>query len=261
MKPFLELDNITFRRDGLMILDNINWTISRGEHWALLGANGSGKTSLLKIITAYEWPHEGIVEVMGERFGQTDVRELRKRIGWVTNSLTQWIPDHATALEVAVSGIEASIGLYRDFSPEEIERGEESLRRLGALTIANRSYGVLSQGERQRALIARALTARPELLILDEPCVGLDPAAREQFLADLNGMAQAPDSPLLILVTHHIEEIPRFITHAHLLRGGRTLGQGSIGDVLTDKNLSLLFDRACRIESRNGRYALTFESR
>lgn len=261
MTPFLRIENITFHRDGVTILDNVNWEITHGEHWALLGANGSGKTSLLKIITAYEWPHEGTVEVMGERFGQTDVRELRKRIGWVTNSLTQMIPDHATALEVAVSGIEASIGLYRDFSEEEIARGRESLRRLSAERIAHRPYGVLSQGERQRALIARALTARPELLILDEPCVGLDPAAREQFLADLDALATSPDSPLLIMVTHHIEEIPRFVTHAHLLREGRTMGQGRIGEVLTDGNLSRLFDRACRIESRNGRYTLSFESR
>lgn len=244
------------RGEDRTILDGIDWIVSEGEHWALLGANGSGKTSLLKVICGYEWPTRGSVSVLGERYGETVLAEVRKRIGWVSSSLLTWIPDDTTGLAIALSGLEASVGLWREFSIRETDRAREALIEMGAEDIADKPYGVLSQGERQRALIARALINRPALIILDEPCAGLDPAAREHFLHDLERFARRKSAPTFIFVTHHVEEIPPFVTHALLLNKGRVLARGPLDRTMTDPLLSQTFGRPCAIHRRNGRFHL-----
>ena len=257
----LRLKDIAYRRAGHEILSGVSWTIRRGEHWALLGANGAGKTTLLKIVTGYEWVSDGFVEVLGEVFGECSIPDLRKLIGWVSSSLEHDLPERDTAVDIVASGIEASMGLYRDFTPEEFDRAREAMRSLGCLQVVDRRYGQMSQGERQRVLIARALVNRPALLILDEPCAGLDPTARESFLRDLGRLARSSQSPSLILVTHHIEEIGPWISHVLVLKDGRVLASGPKADVLDGEVLGRAFDCAGSVETDGSRYHLRMEMR
>jgi iron complex transport system ATP-binding protein len=252
----------SFRRDAVTILRDIRWTIRAGEHWAVLGPNGSGKTTLLRILSAYEWPTEGQVEVLGKRFGRYDLRELRKQIGIVSSALEPRIPPREDAVAVVLSGFDASIGLARNFTPDEDRRALAALEALGAGHLAMRRFGVLSQGERQRVLIARALIHRPPLLILDEPAEGLDPLARERLLEDLERFSARRDAPTIALVTHHLEEIPPFVTHALLLAGGSAIAEGRVEDVLTDENLSRAFGVPCEVVRQPGRrWSLRFARR
>lgn len=246
--PVIQLESIRMiRGDDQIILDGIDWTIRPGEHWALLGANGSGKTSLLKIICGYEWPTEGAVRVLGQPYGEVPVAEVRKRIGWVSSSLQTWVHDEDTALEVVVSGLEASFGLWRDFSQKEFSEAKRTLDDLGVGGHVKKPWAVLSQGEKQRVLIARAWISRPALLILDEPCAGLDPVARAAFLDDLSRFARRKRSPTLIFVTHHVEEIPPFVNRALILKDGRALAEGPLEEVCTSAIMSAAFGRPCEI--------------
>jgi iron complex transport system ATP-binding protein len=256
MPVVIELENVYFIRQGREILSGVNWRIETGRHWALIGANGSGKTTLLKIITGYEWPTSGRVKVLGEEFGATDIRLLRKSVGWVSAAIEQRLPTQDRAIDVVASGLEASLGLFREFTPEEYARAEESLKILNADTFARQSFGTLSQGEQQKVLIARALVNRPKLLILDEPCAGLDPAARVRFLRDLEHLAAMPDAPAMIFVTHHIEEIGGWINQALLLKGGQIMAAGSPEAVLTSENLTQLFNFPCRVEPIRSKWHL-----
>lgn len=255
-REILKLEGIEFRRSDTVILRDIHWRILSGQHWALLGANGSGKTSLLRIITGYEWAGKGRVSVLGEQFGECLIHELQKRIGWVSSALACQLPGRDTARKVVLSGLEASVGLYREFDDADFARAAEALSRMGAAHLADKPYEILSQGEQQRVLIARSLVNNPPLLILDEPCAGLDPAAREAFLHDLSLLTQAADAPTLILVTHHIEEIRGWITHVLLLREGRVLARGPREDLLTDDTVGAAFDIACRVTLSEGTYRL-----
>lgn len=252
----VELSNIHLVRNDVTILAGVSWTIRRGQHWGLLGANGSGKTSLLKVLTGYEWPTEGAVTVLGRRFGECSLPDLRRTIGWVSSSLEHRIPERDTALDVVASGYAASMGLYTDLAPAQWQHARHTLAQLGGGAYADRPYGLLSQGERQRALIARALVPGPAVLILDEPCAGLDPAAREAFLADLAALAARPTAPTVVLVTHHIEEIGPWIGHVLVLRGGRVLAAGPTADVLTAQQLGAAFGATCQVERVGARYAL-----
>jgi iron complex transport system ATP-binding protein len=211
------------------------------------------------VITGYEWPSAGDVAVLGQRFGGCDLRELRKLVGWVSSAVLHQFPAHNTARDVVASGLDASIGLYRDLSAAEWTTAEAALARVGEAAIAQRAYRLLSQGEQQRVLIARALVNRPALLILDEPCAGLDPAARERFLEDLNALSQPADAPTTILVTHHIEEIGPWVSDVMVLRAGRMLAVGRRGDVLRADVLAEAFDGRCRVDEIEGRYYLRWE--
>lgn len=254
--PLLRLCDVTYRRGTRSILSNVNWAITPGQHWALLGANGSGKTTLLKLITGYEWVTEGCVEVLGERFGEVNLRELRKLIGWVSFALEPHLPMNDTAADIVVSGFDASLGLYREITEVEEAQALRALDRLGIQDRAGQRYNTLSQGERQRVWIARALVHRPRLLILDEPCAGLDPAARAALLRDLGLLLSSPEAPTLILVTHHLEEIEPFISHVLVLRQGAALAAGATDQVLISSVLSAAFDRACFVERIGERYRL-----
>jgi iron complex transport system ATP-binding protein len=252
----VELENVSFCRKERQILSDISWRIETGRHWALLGANGSGKTTLLKILTGYEWPTFGSVRVLGERFGLCDIGRLRKLIGWVSSAMTQRLPMQDRAVDVVASGLDASIGLYRHVTDEEYNKSLFVLKQLQVESIACQHYGTLSQGEMQKVLIARALVCQPKLLILDEPCIGLDPAARQRFLTDLAGLAKSDQMPTMILVTHHIEEIDPWIENVLLLKDGKVQSQGSPDDIITSEQMSVLFDSSCWVYRTGIKYCL-----
>jgi len=254
--PVLDLHVETFTRDGVDILRDIRWQVMLGEHWVVLGANGAGKSSLLSIVAGYEWPSRGQVAVLGETYGTCDMRALKRRIGWVSSALFEWLPSRQSARQVVATGIHATIGNWHALSAEDLIRADDALRRIGGFAFRNKRYGVLSQGEKQRVMIARALVTNPGLLILDEPCAGLDPGARERLLADVDRLCEKATGPTLILVSHHVEEIPLHGTHALLLKEGHTLASGPLEEVLTPNHLTELYDHRCEVDHNNGRYTL-----
>jgi len=252
----LALQDVAFVRGGTPILSGVTWAIEAGQHWALLGANGSGKTTLLKIVTGYEWATRGSVHVLGRHYGDCDLRALRKAIGWVSSSIDARFPPADTALEIVLAGIDAALGMYRRYSANETARARAALELVSAGGLAGRPFGTLSQGERQRVAIARALVAQPALLVLDEPCAGLDPVAREQFLADLERLRGGDDAPATVLVTHHLEEIGPSISHVCVLRSGRVVDSGPKTAVLRDDVLSEAFGYPCLVSRNGARYQL-----
>ncbi|HEY5892774.1 MAG TPA: ABC transporter ATP-binding protein [Chthoniobacterales bacterium] len=254
--PVLHLQDLTVKRGPAEILRGISWQIEQGENWVILGPNGSGKTSLLSALTGYLTPSSGTVDVLGRRFGETDWRELRKSVGIVSSSVRQRLPDDEEALITVVSGRQAMIDYWGKVTRAERAEAFEILERLECRYLAKRPWLVLSQGERQRVLIARALMAHPRLLILDEPCSGLDPIAREHFLVRMESLAQNKDGPTLILVTHHVEEITPSFDNALLLRDGRALVAGPVRKLLNSRWLSETFGHPVRVTHRSGRYAL-----
>ncbi len=254
--PLLQFENVNFRRPSRPILSDVSWRIDPNQHWVLLGANGSGKTTLLRILTGYEWPSSGTVRVLGEQFGQCDIPRLRTRIGWVSSAEQALLSGWDRAIDIVASGLDAAMTLYRMIEPDEWKRAEDSLAAVGASTVARQRYDTLSQGEQQRVLIARALINRPRLLVLDEPCAGLDPAARERFLADLTTMTNRPDAPAVLLVTHHVEEILPWMSHVLLLKNGRVAAAGRVAEVLNSQTLGETFGCRCDLAGSNGRYHL-----
>jgi len=260
MTPVFSLDSVTLVRRGRRILDNVSLTVRPGEHWAILGPNGSGKTTLLNIVCAYAWPTDGAVTVLGDRYGSVDIREKRRRIGLVSSALFERIPPRDTFLEVVLSGRYASLGIWDDVSGNDTDGAREIVSFLGCDAVADRRYGVLSFGERQRALIGRALMAEPSILILDEPCEGLDMPAREKVLALLDTVTR--DRGLtLVLVTHRVEEIPPSVTHALLMRDGRVAQAGPKAETVTSEHISRVMGVDVEILGRNGRlYAVVNSS-
>lgn len=256
--PVLEVADLKIHRGTATLLNEFNWRVEAGEHWAVLGPNGSGKTSLLKALTGYLSPTAGEFAVLGRRYGHTDWRELRLKVGVVTSAFASAIPPAETALETAISGKYAQLDLWKRGTRADPDAALACLEQVGARRIADRAWIYLSQGERQRVLIARALMARPKLLILDEPCAGLDPVAREDFLSLIGRLARrrTPAAPAMILVTHHVEEIMPVFTHALLLRGGRVVAAGETATTLTSRNLSVTFGARIALSRRGGRYRL-----
>lgn len=255
-KPLLRVSGLTIHRDGVAILRDVDWTMERGEHWVILGANGSGKTSLLSALTGYLMPSAGEIEVFGKRFGRDDWRELRTRIGLVSSSIRQLMQEQEPAIETVASGRWAMIDLWRPLKKTELRDARVLLRRVEAEALEERPWGVLSQGERQRVLIARALMAKPRLLILDEPCAGLDPAAREQFLDFLDRLASSKSAVPMVLVTHHVEEIMPCFSHGLVLRGGAVLKSGQLDGVLTRRVMSEALAAPVWLSCSRGRYRM-----
>jgi iron complex transport system ATP-binding protein len=260
-RPILEISGLSVRRSATTILNGIDWRISAGEHWALLGANGSGKTSLLSVLTGYLTPTAGEISVLGQRYGRSDWRELRKRVGLVSSSIRQLMANDEPAVETVISGKYAMIDFWGGATTSDRTQARRMLERVDCGYLADRRWEVLSQGERQRVLIGRALIANPRLLILDEPCAGLDPAAREHFLQFLQKLGRGKTSPTLILVTHHVEEIMPVISHALLLKGGKTLAMGEKGEVMTGKLLSAAFSTRLWLQKHAGRYSMTVQGK
>ena len=255
-KPVLSVAGLQIERDGTVILRDVDWRVQRGEHWVILGANGSGKTSLLSALTGYLMPTSGEISVLGETYGESDWRELRKQIGLVSSSVRQMMADDEAALETVASGKYAMIDFWGRLSRTDKAKAQQLLRQVECEYLAARPWGVLSQGERQRVLIGRALMARPRILILDEPCAGLDPAAREQFLQFIQRLGAQKNSPTLVLVTHHVEEITPVFSHVLILKNGAVLTAGNKTSVMTSKNLSETFSVKLKLQCQRGRYAM-----
>jgi iron complex transport system ATP-binding protein len=255
MTDILRVAGLHVARGRVKILRGVNWRVQKGEHWAILGPNGCGKTSLLKSITGYLAPTSGEIALLGMKYGEADWRDLRTMIGIVTSALQASIPPAETALDTVVSGRYAQLDLWAHPTRRVIADARSLLAFVGCAALARREWAHLSQGERQRILIARALMARPRLLILDEPCAGLDPVAREEFLRFLDATARRRRGPSLVLVTHHAEEIMPAFTHALLMRGGRVFASGPKLRVVTTRSLTGAFGARISVRRHGGRYS------
>jgi iron complex transport system ATP-binding protein len=251
----LQFVDVTVQRGSKVLLDKITWTVEEDEHWAVLGANGAGKSTLMNIAAANMHPTAGEAYVLGERLGRVDVFELRPRIGLATAALASRIPAAEIVTDVVVSAGYSVLGRWREaYGRMDVRRAGKLLDRLGVGHLADRTFGTLSDGERKRVQIARALMTDPELLLLDEPAAGLDLGGREDLIRRLARFAADPDAPASVLVTHHVEELPPGITHVLLLKDGRTVASGLAPDVLTSANLSETFGLPLFVERRGGRW-------
>lgn len=251
----VRMDGVAVHRGTSVLLDRVDWHVEVDERWVVLGPNGAGKTTLLRLAGAELHPTTGSVHVLGERLGRTDVFELRPRIGFSSHALAARIPGDERVADLVVSAGYAVLGRWReDYESIDTERAAGLLALLGIDALGDRRYVTLSEGERKRVLIARALMTDPELLLLDEPAAGLDLGGREDLLAGLSGLAGDPEAPAMVLVTHHVEEIPPGFTHAMLLRDGGVVAQGLLGDVLTGANLSAAFGDDLELRHDAGRF-------
>lgn len=256
MTDVLDLQAVTIVRGSTTILDDLSWTVRDGERWVVLGRNGAGKTTLLQIAAGRMHPSDGVAEILGERLGRVDVFELRPRVGLSSAALAEHIPTGELVRDVVVTAAYGVTGRWRErYEDLDEARADDLLTVFGVEHLARRYFGTLSEGERKRVQIARALMSDPELLLLDEPAAGLDLGGREELVGALAELARDPRSPVLILVTHHVEEIPPGFTHALLLRQGRALAAGPLGDVLTAENLSATFDVPLELDHRAGRWS------
>jgi iron complex transport system ATP-binding protein len=255
LPPVFEVTRLRVERDAVILRD-VSWRVDAGQHWVLLGANGSGKTSLLSAVTGYLIPTAGEIRIGGDTFGTTDWREVRQAVGLVSSSLGHHIEPGQTVTDVVLSGRDAQINYWGRVGRAETAQAGRILARVRALHLRDRPWRVLSQGERQRVLIGRALMAKLRILFLDEPCAGLDPVAREDFLRFLGELARERSAPTLVLVTHHVEEIVPLFTHVLLLNNGATLASGQKAATLTSRNLSAAFRAPLKLSRRKGRYQL-----
>lgn len=257
MTSIIKLKHVSLKRNGQWILKDINWEIQKHENWVLYGLNGAGKTALLNMLCAYYFPTEGDVKVLGKVFGHDYLAEkLRQKIGLVSTKLQQKFYPSDTAFEIVLSGAFASIGLYEKPTEEMRQKAIELLKELSSLHYADRAYETLSQGERQRVLIARALMTEPELLILDEPTTGLDFLAREQLLESIEAMMKKESAPTLLYVTHHVEEILPIFSHTLLLKRGEVFDSGETKEMLSARKLSALFESDVSVIWDEGRASL-----
>ncbi len=250
----IELRNVSFIRDGRAILDDVSWRVPFGRHRAIVGANGSGKTTLLQVLTGYLWPTRGRVWTLGEELGATDLRRLRRRVGWVSSALGGMIRASQTARNLILSGAFGSTALFDRPTRPQLARAERLLDLVGCRPCADAPWGVLSLGEQQRVLIARALMSRPELLVLDEACAGLDLAARERVLSAVEQLVRTHPHMSMLFVTHHIEEIPPACTEALVLKAGRVLAKGPKARVFTGEILSDAFGLPVEVHHVEGRW-------
>ncbi|CED90651.1 MULTISPECIES: ABC transporter ATP-binding protein [Actinomyces] len=255
MTSVLRFDDVSLHRGTTQILSHVNWHVEEGQHWVLVGPNGAGKTTISRIASARLFPSAGAVDILGERLGRVDVSELRPRIGLASSALAGRVLGSETALSVVLSASYGSIGVWREeYDDFDVERARALLAALDAGHLAERTWANLSSGERKRIELARALMPDPELLILDEPASGLDLAGREQLLAALTEILAAPGAPSMLLVTHHLEEIPVGFTHGLALRGGRAVAAGPLDTVLTGEVVTTTFGLPLEITKDRGRY-------
>lgn len=254
--PVLEVTGLDVSRSGTRVLQDLTWRVDPGEMWAVLGPNGSGKTSLLSCLTGFLTPTAGRVSVLGETYGESDWIGLRRRIGIVSSSLRRMVDEDETALSVIGSGMSGQINYWGKLTRTEQDAARRIARQIRCSAVLDRPWAVLSQGERQRVLIGRALMARPALLILDEPCAGLDPLARQRFLQFIQELAGKPHGPALVFVTHHLEEIPPACTHVLALRGGRCVAAGPCREVVTNSILGRVFGAPVRVTRRGTQWSM-----
>lgn len=255
--PVLALAGIRLVRDGSTILDGVDLTVTPGQRWLILGANGCGKTSLLRIAGLYDHPTAGTVEVLGERLGRTDVRQLRRRVGFLSAALSDQLRPGLSGLDVVRTARHAALEpWWHTYTAADDERAAHCLDRMGVAHLAHRTLATMSSGERTRVLLARTLMNDPAVVLLDEPSSGLDLAGREQLVASLDELAADPAAPPLVMVSHHVEDVPTSLTHGMLLREGRALAAGPLDDVLTAEGLAACFGLDVRLERRpDGRFS------
>lgn len=258
----VRLRGVSVRRSGRTILGPLDWTVAAGERWVVLGANGSGKTTLLEVAGSSLWPTTGSVEVLGERIGAVDARELRRRIGVAGSAVDQVVPGELRARDVVMTARQAALGTWwHPWDARDRERALELLERLGVAALADRPFGTLSSGERRRVLIARALMPDPDLLLLDEPAASLDLGVREALVRDLAVLAGDVRLAAIVLVTHHLEEIPPGFDRAAILAGGRLLAAGPAAQVLRGDVLSAAFGLPIVVDRTDGRYTARLDGR
>jgi iron complex transport system ATP-binding protein len=255
MASVVELAGVTIVRGGSTLVEDVNWQIDESDRWVMIGPNGAGKTTLLQVLAAQIHPTSGVAGLLGEVLGTVDVFELRPRIGLTSAALAERIPRGERVHDVVVSASYAVVGRWREeYDGLDHERATELLAQLRIDALADRTFGTLSEGERKRVQIARALMTDPELLLLDEPAAGLDLAGREALVRTLSDLALDPYAPASVLVTHHVEEIPEGITHALLMRNGVVVAAGTLRDTLTADNLSATFDLPLSLEESDSRW-------
>ena len=243
----LSLTNVSLERQNKKLLNNVTWQVNKGEHWAILALNGSGKTSLLKLITAEYWTSQGSMEVLGNQFGGTDISNIRTKIGIVGSFIAERLSPHMLAEKIVLTGKYKSSILYTEYGEKELEEARQMLISIGGEHLLGRIYASLSQGEKQLLLIARSLMESPEILILDEATSGLDLFAREKLLTQIEQITSLPNAPTIIYVTHHAEEITRSFTHVLLLKKGNIIAKGPKNEVLTEEILSDFYDQPVSI--------------
>lgn len=243
----LSLTNVSLERQNKKLLNNVTWQVNKGEHWAILGLNGSGKTSLLKLITAEYWTSQGSMEVLGNQFGGTDISNIRTKIGIVGSFIAERLSPHMLAEKIVLTGKYKSSILYTEYGEKELEEARQMLISIGGEHLLGRIYASLSQGEKQLLLIARSLMESPEILILDEATSELDLFAREKLLTQIEQITSLPNAPTIIYVTHHAEEITRSFTHVLLLKKGNIIAKGPKNEVLTEEILSDFYDQPVSI--------------
>lgn len=254
----ISLEKVSLKRNGRIILDDINWDVRRGEHWVLFGLNGAGKTALLNLLNGYHYPTKGNVSILEKEFGKVDIRDyIRRKIGLVSSSLQERFYKTDSAYEIVLSGAFTSIGLYETPSDAMREKAVTLLKKLGCYEYANREYETLSQGERQRILIARSLMNDPEILILDEPTNGLDFIAREYLLEVIGDIASLPNGPTILYVTHHVEEILPEFRKTLLLKKGSVFSSGDTEAMISDKVLTEFLGLEVEVFWKNGRPLLS----
>lgn len=240
----INFENVSVLRENqAQLLTDIDWQIKKKENWAILGLNGSGKTTLLKLITGQIWPSSGKLTVLNQRFGQTSIPELQRRIGWVSSALQYQLKDHFIAEDIVLSGKFASIGIHQQTTITEQQQAKELLIQCGGAALLGKKYGILSQGQRQLLLIARALMTEPELLILDEPCNGLDLFARDDLLQRITAIADNPNGPALLFVTHYAEELLPCFSQLMLLRRGKIFAKGPTEQLLQADLLADFYEK------------------
>ena len=251
----ISLQGVTLQRNGVPVLRGIDWRVAAEDRWVVLGPNGSGKTTLLQVAGARLWPTTGTVEILGARLGEIDVRTLRPRVALVSGAVTRQLRADLVARDVVVSGRHGALETWWNrYSDEDWEKADRLLALGRVAELGNRPFGVISEGERQQVLLARALMSDPELLLLDEPFAGLDLGARERLLARLAAVAADPGSPPIVLVTHHCEEIPPGFTHGALVSDGQMVASGPLSDVVTSARVSACFGVDVTVGCTDGRW-------
>jgi iron complex transport system ATP-binding protein len=256
MDPVLQFAGVTVRRGDAILLEDVEWTVEEDERWVVLGPNGAGKTTLMQVASAQQHPTDGVAGILGEVLGTVDVFELRPRIGLTSAALAERIPRHERVGDVVVSASYGVVGRWRErYDESDHTRARSLMSELGVGRLADRTFGTLSEGERKRVQIARALMTDPELLILDEPAAGLDLGGREDLVSTLAVLAMDEAAPAVVLVSHHVEEIPPGFTHVLMLREGRVTASGPLERVMTEQNLSATFGMPLVLQYEAGRWS------
>lgn len=251
-----QMNDVVVRRGDKVLLDSVSFQANEGERWVVLGPNGAGKSTLIRLLAARLHPTSGSVNLLEEKMGRTDVFELRPLLGLASQELADSIPTQEKVIDVVVTASYSVVGRWREeYDPEDLDRAKTLLSVFGVAHLAERTFGTLSTGEKKRVLSARAIMTDPELLLLDEPASGLDVGGREELMRSLSTLAQDPATPVTVMVTHHLEEIPAGFTHALLLREGGVVAAGPVGDVLTSQNLTRTFGLPLVVEEKGGRWS------